>query len=124
VQIMSFVRKVSVLLMTLSLSAIGVSASPPTVPQKIFSSGIDMPIDGAWVDFSTGLEVSTEEVSMFGTYRWANNPEGIISADAELVSHLTPSNFFLSSLKGQQLRFVESGSWVIEPATILHARVQ
>ncbi len=120
----SFVSNVSVLLMTLSLGVTGVSASPPTVPQKIFSSGIDMPIDGAWVDVSTGFEVSTEEVSMFGTYRWTNNPEGLISADAKLISHLTPSKTFVSSLKGQQLRFVESGSWVIESTTRLHARVQ
>jgi hypothetical protein len=121
---MSFVRKVSVLLITLSLSVIGVSASPPTVPQQTFSSGIDMPIYGAWIDVSTGLEVSIDEVSMFGTYRWSNNPEGIISADAELVSHLTLSNSFVSSPKLQQLRFVESGSWVIESTTSLHARVQ
>jgi len=120
----SFVSSVSVLLITLSLSVTGVSASPPTVPQKIFSSGIDMPIDGAWVDVGTGFEVSTEEVSMFGTYRWTNNPEGLISANAKLVSHLTPSKTFVSSLKGQQLRFVESGSWVIESTTRLHARVQ
>ena len=120
----SFVSCVSVLLITLSLSVTGVSASPPTVPQKIFSSGIDMPIDGAWVDVGTGFEVSTEEVSMFGTYRWTNNPEGLISANAKLVSHLTPSKTFVSSLKGQQLRFVESGSWVIESTTRLHAWVQ
>ena len=120
----SFVSSVSVLLITLSLSVTGVSASPPTAPQKIFSSGIDMPIDGAWVDVGTGFEVSTEEVSMFGTYRWTNNPEGLISANAKLVSHLTPSKTFVSSLKGQQLRFVESGSWVIESTTRLHARVQ
>jgi|TARA_B110000967_G_C18537679_1_gene389010 hypothetical protein len=121
---MSFVRKMSVLLITLSLSVIGVCGSPPTVPQKTLSSGIDMPIDGTWVDVSTGLEVSTEEVSMFGTYRWSNNPDGMVSVDAELVSYLAPSNSFVSSLKVQQLRFVESDSWVIESTTSLHARVQ